>query len=48
MFQMNMNTDQKLANMHTMNVPRKVELMDMSDTTHQKVCTRYIEKCQGY
>ena len=37
MFQMSMNTEQKLANMHTMNVPQKVELLDMSETTHQKV-----------
>ena len=35
-----MDTEKKLANMHTMNVPHKVELLDMSDTTHQKV--RYI------
>ena len=36
MFQVNMNTEQKLANMHTMNVPRKLKLLDMSETTHQK------------
>ena len=37
MFQVNMNTEQKLANMHTMSVPRKLELLDMAETTHQKV-----------
>ena len=37
LFQMSMDTEKKLANMHTMNVPRKVELLDMADTTHQKV-----------
>ena len=37
LFQMLMNTEQKLANMHTMNIPQKVELLDMAETTHQKV-----------
>ena len=37
MFQMSLATEKKLANMHTMNVPRKIELLDMSETSHQKV-----------
>lgn len=37
MFQMSMDTNQKLSNTHTMNIPQKVELLDMSETTHQKV-----------
>jgi len=37
MFQMSMNTEQKLANMHTINIPRKTELLDMSEISHQKV-----------
>ena len=37
MFQMSMDTDKKLANMHTMNIPKKVALLDMSETSHQKV-----------
>lgn len=36
LFQMSMTTEQKLANMHTMDLPVKVELLDMSETTHQK------------
>ena len=32
-----MDTEKKLANMHTMNVPHKVELLDMSETSHQKI-----------
>ena len=43
MFQMNMNTEQKLANMHTMSVPRKLELLDMSETSHQKHSTVSID-----
>ena len=42
MFQMSMNTEQKLANMHTMNLPRKIQLLDMEDTTHQKVFFNYL------
>ena len=34
---MSMNTEQKLANMHTMCIPEKVALLDMADTTHQKI-----------
>ena len=37
MFDMQMDTDQKLANTHTMNIPKKVELLDMADTSLQKV-----------
>ena len=37
MFQMSMNTEQKLANMHTMSIPQKVALLDMADTTHQMI-----------
>jgi len=33
-----MTTEQKLANTHDMKLPRVIELMDMSETTHQKVC----------
>jgi len=44
MFQMSMDTEKKLANTRDMRRPQKVELLDMSETTHQKVCidvTRY-------
>ena len=37
MFQMSLPTEKKLANMHTMNIPKKIELLDMSETSHQKV-----------
>jgi len=37
MFDMQMDTEQKLANTHTMKVPRKIELLDMADTSLQKV-----------
>jgi hypothetical protein len=37
MFDMQMDTEQKLANTHTMKVPRKTELLDMADTSLQKV-----------
>ena len=40
MFQMSMNTEQKLANMHTMKIPKKIEFLDMADTSYQKVCRR--------
>ena len=43
MFQMSMNTEQKLANMHTMSVPKKLELLDMSETSHQKHSTVSID-----
>jgi hypothetical protein len=43
MFRMSMNTEQKLANVHTMNIPQKVELLDMSETTHQKVIFAYLK-----
>ena len=46
MFQMSMNTEQKLANMHTINVPRKTELLDMSEISHQKVSAVSIIKRQ--
>ncbi|XP_071173399.1 hydrocephalus-inducing protein homolog isoform X10 [Mytilus edulis] len=36
MFDMQMDTEQKLANTHTMKIPRKVELLDMADTSLQK------------
>ncbi|XP_052230840.1 hydrocephalus-inducing protein-like isoform X4 [Dreissena polymorpha] len=36
MFDMHMDTEQKLANTHTMKVPRKIELLDMADTSLQK------------
>lgn len=37
MFDMQMNTEQKLANTHSMKIPRKIELLDMADTSLQKV-----------
>ena len=37
MFQMSMDTEKKLANTRDMRRPQKVELLDMSETTHQKV-----------
>ncbi|KAK3085440.1 hypothetical protein FSP39_003318 [Pinctada imbricata] len=37
MFDMQMNTEQKLANTHVMHIPRKIELLDMADTSLQKV-----------
>ena len=37
MFQMSMDTEKKLANTRDMRKPQKVELLDMSETTHQKV-----------
>lgn len=37
MKEMSMDTEQKLADTHEMRLPRVVELMDMSETTHQKV-----------
>ncbi|ESO91099.1 hypothetical protein LOTGIDRAFT_122343, partial [Lottia gigantea] len=36
MFEMSMNTEQKLANTHVMKIPRKTELLDMGDTSLQK------------
>ncbi|XP_074644164.1 hydrocephalus-inducing protein homolog [Tubulanus polymorphus] len=36
MFQMSLNTEKKLANTHIMKNPKKIELLDMGDTTHQK------------
>ncbi|XP_076808093.1 hydrocephalus-inducing protein homolog isoform X2 [Clavelina lepadiformis] len=35
--EMSMDTDKKLADTHNMRLPRIVELLDMSETTHQKV-----------
>ena len=37
MFQMSLNTEQKLANQHTMKVPLKTQLLDMAETSLQKV-----------
>ena len=36
-----MNTEQKLANTHIMRIPKKIELLDMADTSLQKVCLIY-------
>ncbi|KAK6174452.1 hypothetical protein SNE40_017727 [Patella caerulea] len=36
MFDMSMNTEQKLANTHIMKIPRKTELLDMGETSLQK------------
>ncbi|XP_069113582.1 hydrocephalus-inducing protein homolog isoform X2 [Argopecten irradians] len=36
LFDMQMDTEQKLANTHYMKVPRKIELLDMADTSLQK------------
>lgn len=44
LFQMQMSTEQKLANMRTMSVPTKTELLDMSETTHQKESTINIDE----
>ena len=41
MFDMQMNTEQRLANTHTMKIPRKIELLDMADTSLQKVLQLY-------
>lgn len=38
LFDMQMNTEQKLANTHIMRIPKKIELLDMADTSLQKVC----------
>ena len=32
-----LSTEEKLASMHVMHPPRILELLDMSETTHQKV-----------
>lgn len=37
LFDMSLSTEQKLANTHIMKVPRKTELLDMGDTSLQKV-----------
>ena len=37
MFQMSLNTEQKLSNQHTMKVPLKTQLLDMAETSLQKV-----------
>ncbi|CAD5117498.1 DgyrCDS6267 [Dimorphilus gyrociliatus] len=44
MFTMAMDTKERLQNMHTMKVPPKIELLDMSETTHQKVSTVNIDE----
>uniref|UniRef100_H2XZ27 Hydin adenylate kinase-like domain-containing protein n=1 Tax=Ciona intestinalis TaxID=7719 RepID=H2XZ27_CIOIN len=44
MREMNMNTEQKLADTHEMRLPRVVALLDMSETTHQKVSYVDIEE----
>ncbi|XP_025115052.1 hydrocephalus-inducing protein-like isoform X4 [Pomacea canaliculata] len=36
LFDMRLTTEQKLANTHIMHIPRKVELLDMGDTSLQK------------
>ena len=37
LFDMQMDTEQKLANTHVMRIPRKVALLDMAETSLQKV-----------
>jgi len=37
LFDMQMDTEQKLANTHTMRIPRKIQLLDMADTSLQRV-----------
>ena len=37
LFDMKLSTELKLANTHIMRLPRKVELLDMGDTSLQKV-----------
>uniref|UniRef100_H2YKD6 Uncharacterized protein n=1 Tax=Ciona savignyi TaxID=51511 RepID=H2YKD6_CIOSA len=44
MKEMSMDTDQKLADTHEMRLPRVVALLDMSETTHQKVSYVDIEE----
>ena len=35
---MSLDTEEKLAKTRDMRLPQIVELLDMSETTHQKVC----------
>ncbi|XP_077975805.1 hydrocephalus-inducing protein homolog isoform X2 [Styela clava] len=44
MKEMEMDTKAKLANTHEMRLPRVVELLDMSETTHQKVSSVDVEE----
>ena len=44
LFDMKLSTEQKLANTHIMRLPRKVELLDMGDTSLQKVSRIRINK----
>jgi hypothetical protein len=37
MLDMSLDTEKRLASQHTMKVPRQIELLDMSETTLQKV-----------
>ena len=34
---MSLDTEKKLASQKTMTIPRQIELLDMSETTYQKV-----------
>ncbi|CAG5135279.1 unnamed protein product, partial [Candidula unifasciata] len=44
MFEMSLSTEQKLANTHVMKVPRKIELLDMGDTSLQKFSKVHIDE----
>lgn len=35
--EMSLSTEQRLANTREMHLPKIIELLDMSETTHQKV-----------
>ncbi|XP_013405663.1 hydrocephalus-inducing protein [Lingula anatina] len=45
MFQMSLDTEKKLANTHDMRIPKKVELLDMGETTYQLVSHVSIDEC---
>lgn len=44
MFQISLDTEKKLANMHTMSVPQKVQLLDMLETSHQHLSSVSIDE----
>ncbi|XP_070194710.1 hydrocephalus-inducing protein homolog isoform X4 [Littorina saxatilis] len=50
LFDMKLSTEQKLANTHIMRLPRKVELLDMGDTSLQKFSQVNIDEplCQPF
>uniref|UniRef100_A0A1I8IBX3 MSP domain-containing protein n=1 Tax=Macrostomum lignano TaxID=282301 RepID=A0A1I8IBX3_9PLAT len=44
MFQMSLTTEKKLANTHNMQLPKKLNLLDMGETTHQRFSQVDIEE----